>query len=204
MKIHQSRRNSCVPKSLLHMKDVLTVFQQMCGRAVPECMYGNDGVKTCLSQCVLKYCTYISRIDALRCDSPSMGLKDKVVTGVPLPECPQHNEHLRGDGYISVLIALTLADEEHLSVKTDIFPSEPAHFTNSECAVVGKRQQGLVIQSAALDKPCYTSLGEYSGEFLLLSDFWEHQSSGLFKSHDLVVVLQPKDRVLKKGDAVPF
>ena len=89
MKIHQSRRNSCVPKSLLHMKDVLTVFQQMCGRAVPECMYGNDGVKTCLSQCVLKYCTYISRIDALRCDSPSMGLKDKVVTGVPLPECPQ-------------------------------------------------------------------------------------------------------------------
>ena len=59
-------------------------------------------------------------------------------------------------------------------------------------------QQGLVVQTARFEKPCNTSLGEYSGKFLRLSDFRKHQSSGLFESHDLVVVLQPKDRVLKK------
>ena len=90
------------------------------------------------------------------------------------------------------------------SVKTDVFPSESAHLTDPECAVVDKRQQGLVVQPARFDKPGNTSLGEYSGKFLRLSDFRKHQSSGLFESHDLVVVLQPKDRVLKKGDAVPF
>ena len=59
-------------------------------------------------------------------------------------------------------------------------------------------QQGLVVQPARFEKPGNTSLGEYSGKFLRLSDFRKHQSSGLFESHDLVVVLQPKDRVLKK------
>ena len=84
------------------------------------------------------------------------------------------------------------------SVKTDVLPSEPAHLTDPECAVVDKRQQGLVVQTARFEKPGNTSLGEYSGKFLRLSDFRKHQSSGLFESHDLVVVLQPKDRVLKK------
>ena len=92
----------------------------------------------------------------------------------------------------------------HPSVKTDVFPSEPAQLTDPECAAVDKRQQGLVVQTARFEKPGNTSLGEYSGKFLRLSDLRKHQSSGLFKSHDLVVVLQPKDRVLKKGDAVPF
>lgn len=88
--------------------------------------------------------------------------------------------------------------------EADILPSESAHFTDPECAVVGKCQQGLVIQSAALDEPCNTSLGEYSGKFLGLAYFGQHQSSGLFKSHDLVVVLQSKHSVFKEGDAVPF
>ena len=90
------------------------------------------------------------------------------------------------------------------SVKTDVLPSEPAHLTDPVCAVVDKRQQGLVVQPARFEMLGNTSLGEYSGKFLRLPDFRKHQSSGLFESHDLVVVLQPKDRVLKKGDAVPF
>ena len=130
------------------------------------------------------------------------GCTSAVSSKLFLTECSQHNEHLRGDGYIPVLVPFALADEEHPSVKTDVFPSESAHLTDPECAVVDKRQQGLVVQTARFEKPCNTSLGEYSGKFLRLSDFRKHQSSGLFESHDLVVVLQPKDRVLKKGDAV--
>ena len=191
-------------KPLLHMKDVLAVFQKMSGSTVPQGVYSDGMVEAGLGQCILENGTYIPRCYALRCDSPSMCLEYEVFTGVPLPECPQHNEHLRGDGYIPVLVPLALAYEEHPSVKTDVFPSESAHLTDPECAVVDKRQQGLVVQTARFEKPGNTSLGEYSGKFLRLSDFRKHQSSGLFESHDLVVVLQPKDRVLKKGDAVPF
>ena len=95
---------------------------------------------------------------------------------------------------ISVLVSFALSDEEHPAVKADILPSESAHFTDPECAVVDKRQQGLVVQPARFEMLGNTSLGEYSGKFLRLSDFRKHQTSGLFESHDLVVVLQPKDR----------
>ena len=39
-----------------------------------------------------------------------------------------------------------------------------------------------------MDKPGHTALGEHSGQFLRLAYFGKHQSSGLFKSHDLVVI----------------
>ena len=204
MKINQGRRNPCVSKPLLHIKDVLSVFQKVSSRTVSQGVYGDGMIEAGLSQGVLEYGTYIPRCDALRCDSPSMCLEDEVVTGVPLPECPQYDEHLRGDGYIPVLVPLTLAYEEHPPVEADILPSEPAHFTDPECTVVGKRQQSLVVQPAAMDKPGHTALGEYSGKFLRLAHFWKHQSSGLFKSHDLVVVLQSEHRVFEEGDAVPF
>ena len=107
-------------KPLLHMKDVLAVFQKMSGSTVPQGVYSDGMIEAGLGQCILENGTYISRCDALRCDSPSMCLEYEVFTGVPLPECPQHNEHLRGDGYIPVLVPLALADEKHPSVKTDL------------------------------------------------------------------------------------
>ena len=204
MKINQSRRNSGMSKALLHIKDVLTVFQKMCRRAVSECMYCNGRVKTGLSKGILQNSTDIRWRNPLRCDTLSVCLKDEVVTGIFLSECTQHKEHLRGDRDISVFHPFALANEEHLSVKTDIFPSEPANFTDPESAVVGKCQQGFVIESAAFKKPCDTALGENPGKFLRFLYFGENQPSGLFKSHDFVIVLQSKHSVLKEGDTVPL
>ena len=204
MKINQSRRNSSMSKALLHIKDVLTVFQKMCRRAVSECMYCNGRVKTGLSKGILQNSTDIRWRNPLRCDTLSVCLKDEVVTGIFLSECTQHKEHLRGDRDISVFHPFALANEEHLSVKTDIFPSKPANFTDPESAVVGKCQQRFVIESAAFKKPCDTALGENPGKFLRFLYFGENQPSGLFKSHDFVIVLQSKHSVLKEGDTVPL
>ena len=126
MEVNEGRRNSGMSQSLLHIEHVLPVFQKVSGRTVPQGVYGDGMIKAGLVQSVLEYGPYIPRCDALRCDSPSMGLEDEVFTGVLLPECPQYNEHLRGDGYISVLVPLALADEEHPSVEADILPSDPA------------------------------------------------------------------------------
>ena len=110
-------------KALLHIKDVLTVFQKMCRRAVSQSVYVNGRVKTGLSQGILQNGSNVRRRNTLWGDILSMGLKDEVVTGIFLSERPQHTKHLRGDRDISIFHPFALTDEHLSSVEADVFPS---------------------------------------------------------------------------------
>ena len=202
MKVIHRSRYSLMAKSVHHIQDALPVLQEMGCCTMSECMYGNGRVEGRLCQGILKDGTHISRVNTLWRDILPMRLKHEVITWVPFPECAQYDEHLRGYRYIPVFVPLALAYEEHASVEAYVLPSEPAGFADPECAVVDECQQGLVVQVAALNESCNTTLGEHPGKFLELADFRQHQSLGLLKPHDLVIVLQSKYGVFKIGDAV--
>ena len=68
-------------ESFLYVQDILPVFEEMSSRTVSESMNGDGGVEAGLDQRILKNPPYISLIDTLRRDTPSMSLEDKVVLG---------------------------------------------------------------------------------------------------------------------------
>ena len=202
MQINHSCRNTCMSESFLHVQDTLPVFEEMSSRTVSESMNGDGGVEAGLDQRILKNPPYISLIDTLRCDTPSMSLEDKVVTGILFSERFEYDEELFGDGDISVLQPLPLTDEEHFAFEADVLPSELAGLTDPECAVVDNGQKRFVIQTGLMQDMCHMVLGENSGELFGLADLRQNKPVRLFDPHDLVIDLESEDHVLEIGHAV--
>ena len=189
-------------ESFLHVQDILPVFEEMSSRTVSESMNGDGGVEAGLDQRILKNPPYISLIDTLRRDTPSMSLEDKVVTGILFSERFEYDEELFGDGDISVLQPLPLTDEEHFAFEADVLPSELAGLTDPECAVVDNGQKCFVIQTGLMQDMCHMVLGENSGELFGLADLRQNKPVRLFDPHDLVIDLESEDHVLEIGHAV--
>ena len=131
----------------------------------------------------------------------AMTLEDIVVARILFPECAQHHEHLVGDGHVAVLAPLALEDEQLLSVKADVVPSETACLADPEGTVVDNGKQGLVIQGTVAEKTGDLLLGEHSWESLWLAHFWKHETVWLLKPNHLVVGLQSEHCVLEEREA---
>ena len=201
MKINHSSRKSRMSEPLLHMQYVLSVFQEMRGCTVPKVVDSDGLVKCDPCQGVLENGSHIAWSDALWLCLASMTLEDIVVARILFPECAQHHEHLVGDGHVAVLAPLALEDEQLLSVKADVVPSETACLADPEGTVVDNGKQGLVIQGTVAEKTGDLLLGEHSWESLWLAHFWKHETVRLLKPHHLVVGLQSEHSVLEERDA---
>ena len=203
MKINHRSRKSCMPESLLYLHYVLPVFQEMRCSTVPQVVYRDGMVESHSFERMLEDDAHIWRSDALWGSLASESLEDIVFAWILLSICLEHDEHLVGDGNVSVFCPLPLIDEEHLSVKADVIPSESACLADPERAVIDECKQGLGIQITFMQKFCHLLLREYSWQSLLLSDFGHAKSMWLLVAHDLVVSLESEDRVLEEGLAAP-
>ena len=186
---------------LLYMHYVLSVFQEMRGCTVPKIVDSDGLVKCDPCQGVLENGSHIAWSDALWLCLASMTLEDIVVARILFPECAQHHEHLVGDGHVAVLAPLALEDEQLLSVKADVVPSETARLTDPEGAVIDECKQGLVVQGTVAQKPCNLLLGEHPWQSLRLAHLWKHESFGFLVAHYIVVGLETEDRVLEEREA---
>ena len=83
-------------------------------------------VDTCFCQGILHDDADITRFDGLRSNTSAMRFKYKVITWEPLLEDAQQEKQLFRDGYDTVLLSLTLIDENLLAFKTDVNPLEAA------------------------------------------------------------------------------
>ena len=201
MKINHRSRKSHMSEALLHVYYVLSVFQEMRGCTVPKVVDSDGLVKCDPCQGVLENGSHIAWSDALWLCLASMTLEDIVVARILFPECAQHHEHLVGDGHVAVLAPLALEDEQLLSVKADVVPSETACLADPEGTVVDNGKQGLVIQGTVAEKTGDLLLGEHSWQSLWLAHFWKHESVRLLKPHHLVVGLQSEHCVLEEREA---
>ena len=101
MKINHRSRKSHMSEALLHVHYVLSVFQEMRGRTMPQVVDGDGMVECDPRQCVLEDDSHIAWSDALWLYLASMTLEDIVVARILLPICLEHDEHLVGNGHIS-------------------------------------------------------------------------------------------------------
>lgn len=123
---------------LLHIQKALPILQHVTGSAVPESMNRDGMVEAGLYQGILHDDTDISRLDGLRRNSFAMRLENEVITGIPFLEALQHSDLLLRYGYYTVLLALTMIDEDLLTFKADVMPFEAAGLAHSEGAVVNR------------------------------------------------------------------
>ena len=188
-------------EALLHVYYVLSVFQKMRGRTVPQFVDGDGMVECDPRQCVLEDDSHIAWSDALWLCLASMTLEDIVVARILLPICLEHDDHLVGNGHVAVFTSLALEDKQLLAVKADVVPSEAACLADPEGAVVDDGKQGFVVQGAVAEKAGNLLLGEHSRQPLRLAHWREYESSRLLKPHHLVVGLQSENHVLEEGQA---
>ena len=201
MKINHRSRKSHMSEALLHVYYVLSVFQKMRGRTVPQFVDGDVMVECDPRQCVLEDDPHIAWSDALWLCLASMTLEDIVVARILLPICLEHDDHLVGNGHVAVFTSLALEDKQLLAVKADVVPSEAACLADPEGAVVDDGKQGFVVQGAVVDKTSNLFLGEHSRQPLRLAHGREYETSRLLKPHHLVVGLQSEYGVLEEGQA---
>lgn len=171
MKINHRSRKSHMSEALLHVYYVLSVFQKMRGRTVPQFVDGDGMVECDPRQCVLEDDSHIAWSDALWLCLASMTLEDIVVARILLPICLEHDDHLVGNGHVAVFTSLALEDKQLLAVKADVVPSEAACLADPEGAVVDDGKQGFVVQGAVADKTSNLLLGEHSEKQHCLSNF---------------------------------
>ena len=186
---------------LLYVHYVLSVFQEMRGRTMPQVVYRDGMVESYPCQRVLENDTHIAWSDALWLCLTAMTLEDIVIARILLAICFEHHEHLVGNGHVSVLPSLSLEYEQLLAVKADVVPSETACLADPECAVVDDGKQSLVIQGAVAEKSCNLLLGEYSWQPLRLADIRKNEPVWLLVAHDFVVGLESEDHVLEERKA---
>src|SRR5574344_2947684 len=85
MKINHRSRESRMSEPLLHVHYVLSVFQEMRGRTMPQVVDGDGMVECDPRQCVLEDDPHIAWSDALWLFVPAMTLEDIVVARILLP-----------------------------------------------------------------------------------------------------------------------
>lgn len=106
-----------MPETLLYLQKAFSIFQEMRGRRVSQGMNCDRMVETCFCQGILHDDTDITRFDGLRSNTSAMRFKYKVITWEPLLEDAQQEKQLFRDGYDTVLLSLTLIDENLLAFK---------------------------------------------------------------------------------------
>lgn len=170
VQVDHGRSDRLVTQSLLHRLDILASFQQMGGIRMTQGMSGKRGVETSHLQDILQALANEAMIDPLVCTE---SLEDKTHAGVTLAIRLQDYQCLRGDGYNTGLLALTILDMDLLAVETDVIPLELAGLESSESAVIDHREQGLRVEFAGVKQEPYLLYGQDTRQLSLSSDLGE-------------------------------